>query len=1527
MVNVAAIARLFQRGASKFGNAPKVKPPKTPKTPKASKLTKTKLGAAGAGGFLADMAIDAISNLLSKSGKGNTNNFISKRIKDSKRVEHPQKISHNITIKKHDYPNTYRVQLNQLSNSINYAIKQDKISNRKTNTKYQSILCKKILKKITLHTDVQNDLIVNEVYNVINSNSNISEKTKKAFIENILEQVRPKTKDGFSEAFVNRDTLRELKHINQTQVKIYGALKQLSYLTVKNAREKSRQVQRTTVKPVRSGGYSISGSSGNSGSMLNGLLGALAGGALASLFAGFTGFTGGSKDSEGSEKSDGSQHDSNPVTAAIAIGSNVAQTAMAGKNRTALKTATSKPTMPSVTEGSTSAKTHTHTTDASTKVSTDTGKNAEKAEAKPNKTEKTGKPEKPTEFNSDTIEKAKQTVNKNKKEIKLFKKILGKSAVQVAIKVLSITKGIGLGALTFGLQAILVEYQLQHLDDMLGRKTDDADKAAVIAIAGIENIPVAGSIIALLDLAPTLMNFAGFLINEFICPVLENLIDMYKKHDQFIQTIIKDFPIAEKVFELGALSLPFLLDFLRTVGGTLQYVDPDLLVNCISDASRAVTKAMEAVYVAKSAEIEYLEDQGYLESSGIITNGVGTSKITDFDRIRKELTTQQIEALINYKGLNENDKYTLRKIQQEQTQSQYQKTKSMSAKEADIYTSQEINKTTFESLYPSFVSDGMPSWFMDYDIEKVYKAWMDMWKEFKAMHNTNYLYCPPKRVQFMWGGKIFPKGTYYIFLFGTVATVVDPSKRELRNENIRLFCGLQQGSEGVKYITRPYANDKEAYEMYFSKPQHIKNKESQGIVVDLPNEYVESPSDKLIRNAFEKYQDWYESKHHNDERKGDKPNEVDATKDANVPVNLETPAPSTPPASPAPTTQGASAIPTGIAGAAAFAASPGTSGNTKDSGTVVTGNAGANAANATNAVNTTGSAGGQSAQNTLKPQDAPKGSGLAYLLSKLNPFGFDVLFIMQNEMDPFLYKELINGNLHENEEMPLTIDKPGINFKTDFMGNCSRGRYFYTKKEFMPHYMDPKNKYKYKCGGLNTNKTYTYFDQSVRCCVAWFKENLNAVKKHINFDKLNLGFKTVIADITYHVGGYIFGTNDDYAKLCQALNSGDLLTAKKLIETVIDQKDGGKPITQRVKRRVQLLNKYLSQSNSRNNGAETSVPAPSPAPAISAGANAASASSTDINTGGSDLPANSGADIPTPVPVSEGNSAYNVPGIPAVAVPATEPPLEIPTAPANATDSASPAPVTGGNAYNVPGMPAVAVPADQQKPKEDRSKIFTAVKLATRHARGHSIGYCARYVANALQGAGFKFTRQRSAYMYHTNGILAGMGFSVVHSGLDGFTPQVGDICVIDKFNKHRHGHICIWNGKNWISDFRQKNASPYYDKPHRVWYYRYKADSADISQDVDFDFDSMPYTGDADSRALGFSGTMNAYSTAGTQSRNVQNAQRNNVQPLSNENQVKMLSGMKTHNDFSLMGNKYLTNANAFFTFPVFGIPLGAVT
>ena len=112
-----------------------------------------------------------------------------------------------------------------------------------------------------------------------------------------------------------------------------------------------------------------------------------------------------------------------------------------------------------------------------------------------------------------------------------------------------------------------------------------------------------------------------------------------------------------------------------------------------------------------------------------------------------------------------------------------------------------------------------------------------------------------------------------------------------------------------------------------------------------------------------------------------------------------------------------------------------------------------------------------------------------------------------------------------------------------------------------------------------------------------------------------------------------------------------------------------------------------------------------------------------------------------------------------------------------------------------------------------------AIKHLVSHAHTSSTGYCAAYVADALVAGGFKFTRQASAYMYRTNGILKGIGYREI-SKPGSF--KKGDITVTDRNSAHPHGHMAMWSGSKWISDFVQNSEYVYRSNQPPVYYFRY---------------------------------------------------------------------------------------------------------
>jgi hypothetical protein len=98
-----------------------------------------------------------------------------------------------------------------------------------------------------------------------------------------------------------------------------------------------------------------------------------------------------------------------------------------------------------------------------------------------------------------------------------------------------------------------------------------------------------------------------------------------------------------------------------------------------------------------------------------------------------------------------------------------------------------------------------------------------------------------------------------------------------------------------------------------------------------------------------------------------------------------------------------------------------------------------------------------------------------------------------------------------------------------------------------------------------------------------------------------------------------------------------------------------------------------------------------------------------------------------------------------------------------------------------------------------------AVDYLHKNAKQKSQSLCARYVMNALEKAGFKFTRVGSAYMM-ADVLVKDLGWTEMSFKEEINSPQVGDIVVEMNTKSHPHGHIQMYCGDAWYSDFKQNS-------------------------------------------------------------------------------------------------------------------------
>ncbi|WP_336215298.1 glycoside hydrolase family 19 protein [Enterobacter sp. P82] len=138
--------------------------------------------------------------------------------------------------------------------------------------------------------------------------------------------------------------------------------------------------------------------------------------------------------------------------------------------------------------------------------------------------------------------------------------------------------------------------------------------------------------------------------------------------------------------------------------------------------------------------------------------------------------------------------------------------------------------------------------------------------------------------------------------------------------------------------------------------------------------------------------------------------------------------------------------------------------------------------------------------------------------------------------------------------------------------------------------------------------------------------------------------------------------------------------------------------------------------------------------------------------------------------------------------------------------------------------------------------VQKAVQHLNEHAEASSKGYCARYVKAAISAGGDISSWPSIVSAKDYGPALIERGFNVIPA-TDSFV--AGDVVIIQGFNKadfpegeikkdHPHGHMAMFNGQQWVSDFKQNSG--YYPggdyrkaKPTFV-FYRYKDVDAQLS-------------------------------------------------------------------------------------------------
>ena len=111
------------------------------------------------------------------------------------------------------------------------------------------------------------------------------------------------------------------------------------------------------------------------------------------------------------------------------------------------------------------------------------------------------------------------------------------------------------------------------------------------------------------------------------------------------------------------------------------------------------------------------------------------------------------------------------------------------------------------------------------------------------------------------------------------------------------------------------------------------------------------------------------------------------------------------------------------------------------------------------------------------------------------------------------------------------------------------------------------------------------------------------------------------------------------------------------------------------------------------------------------------------------------------------------------------------------------------------------------------------------NAYSSSRGQCAKYVRLGLEAAGANTSGHPVAAADYANTVQRN-GYVPITAG--SYVPREGDITVISRTDQHAYGHIVVYDGRQWISDFKQKNQSPYADKTIPMQVYRHPVNGSD---------------------------------------------------------------------------------------------------
>lgn len=107
--------------------------------------------------------------------------------------------------------------------------------------------------------------------------------------------------------------------------------------------------------------------------------------------------------------------------------------------------------------------------------------------------------------------------------------------------------------------------------------------------------------------------------------------------------------------------------------------------------------------------------------------------------------------------------------------------------------------------------------------------------------------------------------------------------------------------------------------------------------------------------------------------------------------------------------------------------------------------------------------------------------------------------------------------------------------------------------------------------------------------------------------------------------------------------------------------------------------------------------------------------------------------------------------------------------------------------------------------KKKTYDIDKAVAHINNNAEKKSIGKCALYVRQAINAGGI-YNLSGHAKEYYDTDKLVKLGFTKIGNDINSIELKKGDIAAFAAVKGHPYGHIAMYNGTQWVSDFKQKS-------------------------------------------------------------------------------------------------------------------------